>query len=235
MTDRVRSSIGRSPPTTTHFHPEHSASASAFVGEATFMLNRAQADELAVKGPGYLEMFGAADAAAGRELAGAEVAKPDVVYARSYDLDLGGRVVELRATGRGHTKGDQIVRIPELNAVFTGDLVLNGHLPVLPWFAPGDYDASGINLLATLERLATERPQIVVPGHGAVSDATLVDDVRETVRVMRDESWARQDSAMSQETIVAEVSAVVAARHPDWAEREWVHMAIECLWAERPL
>jgi hypothetical protein len=40
---------------------------------------------------------------------------------------------------------------------------------------------------------------------------------------------------MSQETIVAEVSAVIAARHPDWAEREWVHMAIERLCAERPL
>lgn len=109
--------------------------------------------------------------------------------------------------------------------MFTGDLVLNGHLPVLPWFPSSDTDASGINLLATLERLATERPQIVVPGHGAVSHATLVDDVRGTVRVMRDETWARQDSAMSQETIVAEVSAVIAARHPDWAEREWVYMA----------
>lgn len=43
--------------TTTHFHPEHAFGAQTFTGAATFLINRAQAQDLSVKGPGYLEMF----------------------------------------------------------------------------------------------------------------------------------------------------------------------------------
>jgi hypothetical protein len=36
--------------TTTHFHPEHAFGAQVFAGEATYVANRAQADDLAAKG-----------------------------------------------------------------------------------------------------------------------------------------------------------------------------------------
>src|ERR1700722_20950033 len=38
--------------TTTHFHPEHAFGAQVFAGQATFLINQAQADDLAAKGPG---------------------------------------------------------------------------------------------------------------------------------------------------------------------------------------
>src|SRR3954470_21617287 len=43
--------------TTTHFHPEHAFGAQVFAGEATYLLNGAQARDLAVKFDGYLAMF----------------------------------------------------------------------------------------------------------------------------------------------------------------------------------
>ena len=43
--------------TTTHFHPEHAFGAQSFAGAATYLVNREQAADLAVKGPGYLGMF----------------------------------------------------------------------------------------------------------------------------------------------------------------------------------
>ena len=43
--------------TTTHFHPEHAFGAQAFAGEATYLVNRAQADDLAGRGASYLDMF----------------------------------------------------------------------------------------------------------------------------------------------------------------------------------
>jgi len=43
--------------TTTHFHPEHAYGAKVFAKDATYLANWAQADDLATKGPGYLEMF----------------------------------------------------------------------------------------------------------------------------------------------------------------------------------
>ncbi|SER18536.1 Metallo-beta-lactamase superfamily protein [Lentzea xinjiangensis] len=51
--------------TTTHFHPEHAFGASAFGG--SYVVNRAQADDLARRGSAYLEMFrGFGGAVAGR-------------------------------------------------------------------------------------------------------------------------------------------------------------------------
>jgi glyoxylase-like metal-dependent hydrolase (beta-lactamase superfamily II) len=91
--------------TTTHFHPEHAFGAQVFAGQATYLANRAQADDLAEKGAGYLEMFRGLGEWVARQLEGVELIAPDVVYDGSYDLDLGGRVVQLRPTGRGHTKG----------------------------------------------------------------------------------------------------------------------------------
>ncbi len=43
--------------TTTHFHPEHAFGAKVFANDATYLANRAQADDLATKGPGYLPCF----------------------------------------------------------------------------------------------------------------------------------------------------------------------------------
>src|SRR4051812_30464786 len=40
--------------TTTHFHPEHAFGAQVFAGEATYLVNRAQADDLTRKGEEYL-------------------------------------------------------------------------------------------------------------------------------------------------------------------------------------
>lgn len=112
--------------TTTHFHPEHAFGAQMFAGEATFLINRAQAEDLATKGAGYLEMFRGLGEPVARQLEGVELATPDVVYDKPYDLDLGGRVVQLRATGPAHSKGDQVVAIPDAGVMFTGDLAEAG-------------------------------------------------------------------------------------------------------------
>ncbi len=90
------------------------------------MANRAQADDLAAKGASYLEMFRGLGEWVARQLEGVELVAPDLVYDGSYDLDLGGRVVHLRPTGRGHTKGDQVVTIPDAGVMFTGDLTRDG-------------------------------------------------------------------------------------------------------------
>jgi glyoxylase-like metal-dependent hydrolase (beta-lactamase superfamily II) len=98
--------------TTTHFHPEHAFGAQAFAGQATFLINKAQADDLATKGSGYLYMFRGLGEPVARQLEGVELTTPDIIYDETYDLDLGGRVVRMRATGRGHSKGDQVITSP---------------------------------------------------------------------------------------------------------------------------
>ena len=218
--------------TTTHFHPEHAFGAQVFADEATFLINRDQADDLKVKGPGYLEMFRGLGAPVARRLEGVELVRPDIVYDREYDLDLGGRVVQLRATGRAHSKGDQVVRVPDADVLFTGDLVEAGQFAIFPWFPPHDTDVSGTRWLAVMRRLADEGARIVVPGHGDVGDAQLLADVRDYLQLLRDETWARRDSAMSEETITEEILALMTERHPDWVGREWIEKGVGCLCSE---
>ncbi|MEV6542072.1 MBL fold metallo-hydrolase [Streptomyces sp. NPDC051665] len=220
--------------TTTHFHPEHAFGAQAFAGEATFLVNRAQAEDLKVKGAGCLDMFRGLGEPVAHQLEGVVLPEPDLVYDEAYDLELGGRVVQLRATGRAHSRGDQVIRVPDAGVLFTGDLVEAGQFAIFPWFPPYDTDVSGTRWLAVMERLAGEGARVVVPGHGAVGGPELLADVRDYLRLLRDETWARRDSAMSEETIVEEVRALMVERHPEWAERDWIEKGVGCLCAEHP-
>ncbi|MFJ7072432.1 MBL fold metallo-hydrolase [Streptomyces sp. NPDC098781] len=218
--------------TTTHFHPEHAFGAHVFAGEATYLVNRAQADDLTTKGPGYLEMFRGFGGPVADRLEGVRPPTPDVVYDDGHDLDLGGRTVRLRSTGRGHTRGDQVVEVPDAGVLFTGDLAETGQFAIFPWFPPYDTDVSGVGWLTVLDRLAAGAPRVVVPGHGELGGPRVLTDVRDYLRELRDETWRRRDSAMGEEEIVAEVRALLIERHPEWAGREWIERGVGCLCAE---
>ncbi|WP_033289779.1 MBL fold metallo-hydrolase [Amycolatopsis jejuensis] len=219
--------------TTTHFHPEHAFGAEVFAGEATYVVNRVQADDLAAKGQGYLAMFRGLGEPVARALEGVELATPDVVYdGDHHDLDLGGRVVRLRPTGRAHTKGDQVITVPDADVLFTGDLVEHSQFSFFPWFPPHDTDASGTGWISVMDRLSADRPKTVVPGHGDVAGPELLAEVRDYLTVLRDETWRRRDSALDDETIAAEVAEVVTKLHPDWVGHEWIGRGVACLCSE---
>ncbi|WP_369394238.1 MBL fold metallo-hydrolase [Streptomyces sp. CG1] len=218
--------------TSTHFHPEHAFGAHVFAGEATFLVNKAQAEDLAVKGAGYLAMFNGLGTTVATRLQGAQVPAPDFVYDESYDLDLGGRTVRLQAVGRAHTKGDQVITVPDADVLFTGDLAETGQFAIFPWFPPHDTDVTGLGWIEVVARLAAAGPRTVVPGHGAIGGTQVLEDVLCYLRELRDETWMRRDSAMNQETIVEEVRAVLIERHPEWEGREWIDPAVACLCGE---
>lgn len=216
--------------TTTHFHPEHAFGASVF---DSYVVNRAQAEDLKRKGAGYLEMFRGFGGAVADRLAGVEVPVPDVVFDGVHSLDLGGRTVVLRPTGRGHTVGDQVIEVPDAGVLFTGDLAETGQFAIFPWFPPHDTDVSGVAWIEVMERLIAAGHRIVVPGHGSVGGREVLEEVRDHLRELRDETWRRRDSAMEPAEIVSEVWAVLVERHPEWAGREWIERGVGCFCAEQ--
>jgi glyoxylase-like metal-dependent hydrolase (beta-lactamase superfamily II) len=218
--------------TTTHFHPEHAFGARTFAGAATYLANRAQAADLERKGPGYLEMFRTLGEPIARQLEGVELPAPDLLYDSTYDLDLGGRAVHLRATGRAHSLGDQVITVPDAGVLFTGDLVEAGQFAIFPWFPPHDTDVSGLRWIEVLDRLIAQDPTIVVPGHGAPGGAQRLVDTRDYLTALRDETWRRRDSAMPEATIVEEVRDALIATHPAWFGQEWIAAGVGCFCAE---
>lgn len=220
--------------TTTHFHPEHSFGAAAFAEQATFLMNAAQLVDMHTKGPGYLEFFRTFGPSVARELEDVEFVEPSIVYDTDYSLDLGGRIVTMHATGRAHTKGDQVIRVPELNAVFCGDLVEESQFAIFPWFPPDDNDVSGVRWITVMESLIAAGDTLVIPGHGRVSDDALLRDVLTYLEFLRDQVWSRHAAGMSEDQIADEVQAAARKLHPEWVGEEWIEKGARCLCAEAP-
>lgn len=212
--------------TITHFHPEHGFGAQAF-GDARIVYNRAQLDELHEKGAAYLGMFRTFGEAVAEQLEGVELVEPTEAYlAVSQTLDLGGRTVELRTWGVAHTRGDQVVWLPDERILFAGDLVEERCFPIFPYFPPDDVDVDGERWIRVLERLEALEPAIVVPGHGAVGDGSLIATVREYVTQLRDETRELAAAGVGVDEAVERLDASMRALHLDWVQPEWIGFGV---------
>lgn len=213
--------------TLTHFHPEHGFGAQAFKGTAKIIYNAAQRDELAAKGAGYLGMFRSFGPAVAAALEGTELVMPDETYGGpSTTIDLGGRSAVLSTHGLAHTKGDQVVTIPDAGVVFAGDLAEERIFPIFPWFPPEDADLDAANWARVLTTLEAEKPSIVVPGHGSVGGVEILSAVRTYILDLGPRVAAERKAGKSADEIVTVLGPKVRAEHPDWEAPEWIDFAI---------
>jgi glyoxylase-like metal-dependent hydrolase (beta-lactamase superfamily II) len=84
---------------------------------------------------------------------------PDRTFTETAFIEVGGRRVELRYLGRGHTDHDIVVRVLGAGVLFAGDLIENG---AVPYYG----DAYPLDWPETASRLAELVDGVVVPGHG---------------------------------------------------------------------
>ncbi len=85
---------------------------------------------------------------------------PTLVFEKHLTLWLGKLRVELMQLGRGHTKGDTVVWLPDEKILFSGDLV---EYQATPYTG----DAYLADWPATLDAIARLAPVKLVPGRGA--------------------------------------------------------------------
>lgn len=151
---RRRSSLPISHVILTHVHPDHVFGASVFVDAGARIighpgLRRALLD----REKSYLTGFG--DLIGARGFLGTQPVQPDVALP---EIDLGGRVLTLKAWPTAHTTTDLTVMDKKTGTLFTGDLIFHSHTPAL--------DGSLLGWRHVLEQLADLNPSRVVPGHG---------------------------------------------------------------------
>lgn len=213
--------------TLTHFHPEHAFGAAPFKGKAHIFYNRAQAEDLAAKGPFYLDMFRGMGPEVAAALEGTELVDADALYdGAKAEIDLGGRKVVLRNWGMAHTRGDQIVWVPDAGVLFTGDLAKEKTFPIFPWFPPDDTDIDGANWMRALADCAALGPRIVVPGHGEVGGAEIIEAVHGYIADVDARVTAAIAAGKDTDTILAEEEPAILAAHPDWHFPEWIGFAL---------
>src|SRR5437667_6561429 len=85
---------------------------------------------------------------------------PTLVFEKRMTLWLGKLQVELMQLGRGHTKGDTVVWLPQEKILFSGDLVEYGATPYTG-------DAYLSEWPAPLDAIAALQPGKLLPGRGA--------------------------------------------------------------------
>lgn len=154
---RERSALPISHLILTHMHPDHVFGAApireagaAILGQAN--LPRALADRAEIYEANFARLIGEA------AFLGSRAPAPDRVIAEQEVIDLGGRVLELRAWPTAHTATDLTVFDRTSGILFAGDLLFDMHTPAL--------DGSLRGWLAVLSQLKALPARRVVPGHG---------------------------------------------------------------------
>lgn len=207
--------------TTTHFHPEHGFGVQAF-RDATIAYNRAQYEEFLRKRDGYLAQFRGFGGAIAEQLDGVEFVEPQVVYDGGADIDLGGKVAQLRTWGPAHTRGDQTVYLPAERILFTGDLVEDRFYPIFPFFPPYDADLDANNWIVVIEGLQRLGARTIVPGHGDLGDPGLLAVTHAYLTLLRAETKRLAAEGHDAGEIIAILTPRLRDRYPDWdASEPW--------------
>lgn len=114
------------------------------------------------------------------EVLASRVVPADHTFSSAVALDLGERMVELVHPGRGHTAGDLVVRVPDVDVLLTGDLVEES---ATPGFGADCFPLEWPQSLDIVLGLLTSA-SVVVPGHGAPVDREFVEEQRNSIGIV---------------------------------------------------
>jgi cyclase len=170
---------------TTHHHGDHT-NGNIFLPEAT-ILGHERCREAMLNWTGHPPpaLFGNVDWGA------AEPVPPFVTFADHLDLWVDDLRVELHYIGQpAHTVGDVVAWIPDRSVLFAGDLLFNGGTPfVLMGSVAGS--------LAATEQLRRFGANTVVPGHGPVGGAEMIDRVAAYLSFVQETARAAKAAGLS--------------------------------------
>jgi quinoprotein relay system zinc metallohydrolase 2 len=156
---RARTGLPVSHVVLTHVHPDHVLGTGAFADEGATVIGHVKlAAALAQSGPIYLANL---RHLVGAGMDGTELVLPTEGVADTATIDLGVRVLELRAWPAAHTGTDLTVLDRATGTLFAGDLLFLERIPVV--------DGSLLGWLRVMDELTALPAARVVPGHGPPS------------------------------------------------------------------
>lgn len=141
----------------THMHPDHVLGASVFSDAGARLIGHANLPRaLTDRAETYLTNFGRL---IGPEpFLGTQVTLPNILVDQAQEIDLGERVLHLRAWPNAHTGNDLTVGDPTSGILFTGDLMFDQHAPAL--------DGTVLGWQQVLSEMQAMPYAQIVPGHG---------------------------------------------------------------------
>jgi glyoxylase-like metal-dependent hydrolase (beta-lactamase superfamily II) len=175
-----------------------------------------RAPEMGEVGEFFLHCFGAFD------FRGIQQRPPTRTFDGELSLAVGDKPVHLKQVGPAHTAGDVLAWFPSERTVFTGDILfVEGH-PIL-WAGPVQ------NWLDACDYILGLEPEVVVPGHGPITDRRGVEAVQGYLRYVRDEARKRYDAGMP---VLEAARDISLADYESWGDAERIAVNISVLYRE---
>lgn len=136
---------------------------------------------------------------------------PTRTFKGELTLSVSDRQVQLIQVGPAHTQGDLMVYVPDAKTLYTGDILFIESTPVM-WGGPLD------NWLAALNRILDMDVDVIVPGHGPITDKSGVQQVKAYWEYVNTHVRQRYDAGQT-----AKDAACGIVLSDDFAEQPFAH------------
>ena len=147
---------------------------------------------------------------------------PTRTFDESLQIKVGDKPVHLYEVGPAHTRGDVLVHSPSDKVVFTGDILFIDSTPIM-WQGPV------ANWIEACNRIEDLKPDLIVPGHGPITDKHGVAKVRHYLQFVRDQARSRYDAGMSAFEAAKDIEL---AEYSAWSDPERIAVNVDSLYRE---
>jgi len=217
----------------THSNGDH-CNGNELVGDAEIVASEAAAVEMANESPEFMSALLAAAPDMGVmgefflhcfsafDFAGVTGAAPTTTFSGTTSRVVGDTVVDLVEVGPAHTAGDVLVHVPSRRTVYSGDILfVQGH-PIL-------WSGSIPDAITALNTIEAWNPEVIVPGHGPVTDLAGLREIREYLRYCHSECRLRHDRGMSVDDAARDISL---DRWISWGDPERIVTLVDSSYRE---
>lgn len=190
----------------THVHPDHIFGNAAFLDDRpTFIGHARLATAMGVRGPLYQRTL---EREIGSAAKGSEIIPPTQGVTERQYIDLGNRILELRAWKTAHTDNDLTVFDAATQTLWLSDLLFVGRIPVV--------DGSLVGWLDVGMTLKDIKASNVVPGHGPV-DIRWPSSLGPQIRYLETLAADIRAAIAAGKTIGQALDSVAVAERRHWA------------------
>lgn len=142
------------------------------------------ADTLGELGAFFKKIFSAFD------FAGVTLRLPDQTFTGEHQIKIGDKQLLLVQVGPAHTAGDVIAYVPANRVVYTGDILFIDGTPIA-WAGPVS------NWVKACDRIAALDVDVIVPGHGPITDKAGVRRMQDYLVLVDRETRRRHAAGMT--------------------------------------
>lgn len=147
---------------------------------------------------------------------------PDTTFKGRTTRQVGTKTIELIEVGPAHTGGDALAWVPADRTIFSGDILFVGGHPIV-WAGPV------ANWIAACETILALDAEIIVPGHGPVTDKAGARAVRDYLAYVRKQARARFDTGLG---ALEAARSIALDDYEGWGDSERIAVNVATLYRE---